>query len=90
MKATYTKTVTLVKGESRIVAHVSRGNFHKYSSTATIPVDGEFGRMGERCINDWHGDYEQCKRDFLAYIGERVLDGYAVEKVDVCDTTHKV
>ena len=83
MKATYTKTVTLIKGESEIVAHLSRGEFHKYSGDEAIPVDGEFGRSGERCVNDWHGDYIQCKRDFLAYIGEKVLDGYSVAKVDV-------
>lgn len=89
MNATYTKTVTLVKGESEIVAHLSRGSFCKYSGADTIPVDGEFGRSGERCANDWHGDYEQCRRDFLAYIGEKVLDGYAVAKIDIRDVSHK-
>ncbi len=82
-EVTYTKAVVLVKGESKIRAHLSRGKFTKYNKDGAYTVDGEFGRSGERCANDWHGDYAECKRDFFAYIGEKVFDGYTISRVEV-------
>lgn len=80
--ASHTKTVVLKKGNSQITTHLSRGEFTKYNQDGAYTVDGEFGRSGERCANDWHGDYQECKRDFLAYVGEKVLDGYTVARVE--------
>lgn len=88
MKTNYTKAVTLIKGESEIRAHLSRGEFVKHKGGKNVVVDGEFGRSGEHCANNWHGDYESCKRDFFAYVGEKVLDGYSVAGVEVFDTSH--
>ena len=82
-KATYTKRVVLVKGAATLEAHLSRGEFVKYNGDVAYNVDGEFGRSGETVVNDWHGDYAQCKRDFFAYVGEKILDGYTIAKVEV-------
>ena len=80
-KATYTKTVRLVKSDTEIVVHLSRGSFARHKNGRAVEVDGEWGRSGERCGNDYHNDYATCKRDFFAYIGEKVLDGYVVDDV---------
>lgn len=80
-KATYTKTVRLVKSGTEIVVHLSRGSFARHENGRAVEVDGEWGRSGERCGNDFHNDYTICKRDFLAYIGEKVLDGYSVAEI---------
>ena len=78
-----TKTVILTKGGSEITVDLSKGHFKKVSNDVEIVVDGEWGRSGERCFNHWHGDYLDCKQAFLAYIGEKMLDGYILKSKTV-------